>query len=146
MVFNWINIWGAIIVLMLLIPNIVYAFKNNNEPKVILSKGLIICEQIGLYGCIILMWLPLFVCKFGFTSIIGLLSYLILNTILMIIYYVFWFPYFKKKILTKSMLLAIIPSIIFFVSGVLLRHWALVIMSIIFAYAHNRIFYITNKG
>ena len=31
MEFGWINVFGAIIVILMLIPNIVYAIKNKNE-------------------------------------------------------------------------------------------------------------------
>ena len=36
-------------------------------------------EQIGRYACIILMWLPLLVWKFGFSSVLDMILYLIGN-------------------------------------------------------------------
>lgn len=72
MKFGWINLFGAIIVLLIIIPNIIYALRNKNETEAPdVPQYLTVCEQIGRYGCIILMWLPLMVWEFGFKSVNG---------------------------------------------------------------------------
>lgn len=146
MEFGWINLFGAGIVVLIMIPNIIYAVRQKqDEAQAIIPKYLSACEQVGRYGCIVLMWLPLLVWKFGFGSVEELLVYLIANGLLLLSYYLFWGFYFRKKALSNAMALAIIPTLIFLLSGILLRHWLLVIAAVIFGFAHCSITYITNK-
>ena len=54
MEFNWINLYGGIVVALMLIPNIIFAIKKK-EQKPNKSKRIInIIEQISRYACIIL--------------------------------------------------------------------------------------------
>ena len=70
MEFGWINLFGAGIVVLIMIPNIIYAARQKqDETQIEVPHGLSACEQVGRYGCIILMWLPLLVWKFGFGSV-----------------------------------------------------------------------------
>ena len=146
MEFGWIYLFGAGIVVLIMIPNIIYAVRQKqDEAQAIIPKYLSACEQVGRYGCIVLMWLPLLVWKFGFGSVEELLIYLIANGLLLLSYYLFWGFYFRKKVLSNAMALAIIPTLIFLLSGILLRHWLLVIAAVIFGFTHCSITYITNK-
>ena len=61
MKFGWINIFGAGAVILMLIPNIIYAIKNKDEKNLCTNRFMNIIEQVGRYACIFLMWLPLFV-------------------------------------------------------------------------------------
>ena len=96
--FGWINFFGAVIVLLILIPNLFYAAGNRTKPeaKPAVPRCWELCEQIGRYGCSLLMWLPLFVWKFGFGSAEALLAYLLLNGIFIVLYYILWAAYIKK--------------------------------------------------
>jgi hypothetical protein len=73
MEFGWINVFGAVIVVLLLIPNIVYAIKNKGEKNLCANRFMNVVEQIGRYACIVLMWLPLLVWKFGFASVLDMM-------------------------------------------------------------------------
>lgn len=147
MEFGWINLFGAIIVVLIMIPNIIYSVKNKEEcMKIISPKIIVILEQIGRYGCIVFMWFPLFVWKFGFDSAIGFELYIIGNAILLLLYYFFWAMYFKKKTLVKGLVLAIVPTMIFLISGALLKHWLLILCAFIFGIAHVWITYDTHKN
>ena len=53
MEFGWINLIGAIIVTLILIPNIVYALRNNSSDDQPHNTVMILLEQIGRYSCII---------------------------------------------------------------------------------------------
>lgn len=147
MEFGWINLLSAGIVVLIMIPNIIYATRlKQDETQTKVSHYLTACEQVGRYGCIVLMWLPLFVWKFGFGSIEEFLIYLIGNGALLLCYYLFWMLYSREKTLSKAMALAIIPTVIFLLSGILLRHWLLVTFAILFGVAHCMITYLTHKG
>ncbi len=145
MEFGWINLFGAVIVVLIMIPNIIYALWNNNETEEGVPQYLTVCEQIGRYGCIILMWLPLMVWKFGFKSTEDFIIYLFLNAILIIAYYLCWNGYLKKKTLKRGLALAIIPTTVFLISGWMLRHWLLVFFSLLFGFAHIEITYFTHR-
>ena len=139
-------IFGAAIVILIMIPNIIYAVKHKQtEAEKEFPPYLSICEQIGRYGCIILMWLPLFVWKFGFESVGGLFVYLIATVILLLGYYLFWVKYARNKTLTTAMALAVIPTILFLLSGVLLNHWTLVAFAVLFGLSHCKITYLTHR-
>ena len=147
MEFGWINIFGAVIVLLIMIPNILYALNNKDETEAIsVPRYLTVCEQIGRYGCIILMWLPLMVWKFGFNSNEEFVIYLFFNGFLIIAYYLCWVGYFKQKTLKTGMALAVIPTTIFLVSALLLRHWVLAFFALLFGFAHIRITYLTHQA
>lgn len=146
MEFGWINLFGAGIIVLIMIPNIIYAAgQKQDETQIEVPRGLSACEQVGRYGCIILMWLPLLVWKFGFGSVEEFLIYLIGNGALLLCYFLSWMLYSRKKTLSVAMALAIIPTAIFLLSGLLLRHWLLVAFAILFGFAHCTITYMTHK-
>lgn len=143
MEFGWINLAGCLIVLLILIPNIVYAIKGQAIDQPSENRAMLIIEQIGRYGCIVLMWLPFPIWKFSFRSVAEMLLYLGGNIILVLFYYLCWAVFYKNKNKTLAMALAILPTCVFLLSGFLLRHWLLVITAILFGAGH---IYITSKG
>lgn len=147
MEFGWINLFGAVIVVLILLPNIVYGLKTRGIERAEkhVPKLLIVAEQAGRYASILLMWLPLFVWKFGFGSAEECVAYFLLNGLLLLAYYLLWPRYGKKPSLKSGMALAIIPSVIFLISGLLLRHWALAAAAVLFGVSHSLITRITHK-
>ncbi len=143
MEFGWITVFGGIIVILMLIPNIVYAIKNKGESNRCTNKLMNLTEQIGRYACIILMWLPLFVWKFGFKSVSSMAVYLVGNGLLLLAYWIIFAAYMKRKSPGKALALAVIPACIFLLSGILLGHWLLALFAIIFAIGH---IYVTVKN
>ena len=143
MKFGWINVFGAVIVILMLIPNIVYAIKNKDEKNLCTNRLMNVIEQIGRYACIVLMWLPLLVWKFGFQSVFELLLYLFGNGALLLAYRIVFFRYMRKRSKASALTLAILPSCIFLMSGILLRHWLLVGFAVLFAVGH---IYVTLKN
>ncbi len=136
MEFGWINVFGAVIVILMLIPNIVYAINNKDEKNLCTNRLMNMIEQVGRYGCIVLMWFPLLVWKFGFTSVFEMLLYLFGNGILLTAYWVVFAIYMKRKSPSLAITLAILPSCIFLLSGIVLRHWLLVVFAVLFAVGH----------
>lgn len=134
--FGWINGVGAAIVILMLIPNIVYAIKNKDEKNLCKNKFMNIIEQTGRYACIVLMWLPLLVWEFGFASAFEAVLYLAGNGTLLLAYWIAFAVYFKRKTVALSLTLAVIPACIFLLSGILLRHWLLIGFAALFAVGH----------
>ena len=143
MEFGWINIFGAVFVILMLIPNIVYAMNNKGEKNLCTNRFMNLIEQVGRYACIVLMWLPLLVWKFGFASVIEMLLYLIGNGILLTAYWVVFSIYMNRKSPGFAITLAILPACIFLLSGIILRHWLLVVFAALFAVGH---IYVTEKN
>lgn len=143
MEFGWINVFGAAVVILMLIPNILYALKNRDEKNLCENQFMNIIEQVGRYACIILMWLPLLVWKFGFTGTAGMILYLGGNAVLLAVYWIIFAGYMKKKQPGSALILAILPTCIFLLSGLVLRHWLLVAFAILFGIGH---IYVTKKN
>lgn len=143
MKFGWINVFGAVVVVLMLIPNIVYAIKNKDEKNLCTNKVMNLIEQIGRYACIVLMWLPLLVWKFGFQSAFEMLLYLFGNGALLLAYWIVFFRHMRKRSAAKALTLAVLPSCIFLMSGILLRHWLLAGFAVLFAVGH---IYVTLKN
>lgn len=143
MKFGWINIFGAATVAVMMIPNIVYAIKNKDEKNLCTNKFMNIIEQIGRYACVVLMWLPLLVWEFGFAGVFPMVVYVAGNAALLTAYVVLFSVYMKKRSASLAIALAIIPSVIFLLSGLTLRHWLLVGFAAVFAVGH---IYVTAKN
>ena len=146
MEFGWINLFGGIIVLLMLIPNIVYALKNREERNLCTNRVMNVVEQAGRYGCIVWMWLPLLVWKFGFRSPSEMPLYFLGNGVLLVAYWLVFARYMRKKTAKGALVLAILPACIFLLSGLLLRHWLLVGFGLLFAVGHIYVTTINAKG
>ena len=143
MEFGWINLFGAGIVILMMVPNIVYAIRNRDEKNLCTNRFMNIVEQIGRYGCIALMWLPLLVWEFGFSSDALMLIYVLGNVIFLAAYIIVFEKHLRRKSPASSLTLAILPSCIFLMSGFVLRHWLLAGFAVLFAVGH---IYVTWKN
>ena len=143
MEFGWINVFGAVIVVLMLIPNIIYALKNKGAENKCENKLMNAIEQVGRYGCIILMWLPLLVWKFGFPSVYEMMLYFFGNGCLLAAYWIVYAAYLKRKTRKRALALVVLPTCIFLLSGLLLRHWMLAAFAVLFGIGH---IYVTEKN
>ncbi len=141
--FGWFNLFGLILVVLLLIPNIVYALKVKGQPNKCQNRFMNVLEQVGRYGCMILMVFHVGIAKIGFGSVEEFLIYLFGNIILMAAYWIVWGFYFHKPDARKQMALAVLPTLLFLLSGVTMRHWLLVIFAVVFGVAH---IYVTREN
>ena len=138
-----INIFGLIIVILILVPNIIYAIKVKDPENKCQNKFMNILEQIGRYGCMFLMAFNIGIAEFGFKSVGMILTYLFGNGILLISYWVIWALYFKRPVYWEQIALAVIPTIIFLLSGITMLHILLIIFGIIFGVGH---IYVTHQN
>ena len=138
-----INIFGLIIVILILVPNIIYAIKVKDHENNCQNKLMNILEQIGRYGCMFLMVFNIGIFELGFISVATVLAYLFGNLILLVSYLVIWVLYFKKPEYPKQIALAVIPTIIFILSGITSLHILLIIFGIIFGVGH---IYVTKQN
>lgn len=143
MEFGWINAFGAAFVILMLIPNIVYALKNKGEKNLCTNRFMNLIEQTGRYACVALMWFPLLVWKFAFASVFEMALYMAGNGMLLTAYWIAFAFYIKRKNRRLALALAILPACVFLLSGILLRHWLLAGFAVLFAVGH---IYVTIKN
>lgn len=139
---EWINVFGAVFMVIIMMPNIIYALKcKDGFENKWNNKGVEIVEQIGRFGCFGFMVINIPGTWFGWWSDEAFAMYIIANMVLIILYCVIWIICFKKNTLFKALALSIIPSVIFLFSGIMSRSILLIIASMLFAPAHILISY-----
>ena len=142
-----INIYGAVILVLLMIPNIVYfqKLKKNGEENVQRKGSSVdIIEQIGRYGCIIFMLVNTGFFERGFASGTAICVWGAVSAVLIAGYYIYWVLLFKKpSVLFYKIMLAVLPCILFIFSSIIMRRPAALFFSTVFAISH---IYITCKN
>lgn len=139
---KYFNIYGLIFVIVILIPNIIFAysckdgFENHYENKLVE-----IMEQIGRFGCFISMFLVIPFLNKGFWFKSGKTIYIALGIGLVTLYCAGWIIFWKEDSIRKSLYLSIVPSLLFIESGVISGNFQLVVFAIIFAPCHILISY-----
>ncbi|HJA41304.1 MAG TPA: hypothetical protein H9667_07290 [Firmicutes bacterium] len=136
MEFGWINGWGATIVIIMLIPNIIFTIRNPHLENKCENAIMNTIEQVGRYTSMALMIVPVLAWKFGFKSVLEMIFYVVVTSVLLLLYLVVWFFYLKSQSKNKAIILALLPTMIFVISGILLRHWLLMIAGILFGIGH----------
>lgn len=139
---EWFNAFGLAFIIVIMIPNIVFAVKCKdgfeNRWK---NKAIEIIEQIGRFGCFGFMIFNVPGTWFGWWSNEAFAIYLIIDSLLITLYCAIWVVCWKKNSVFRALALSIIPSGIFLFSGVMSRSILLIIASILFAPSHIMISY-----
>ena len=140
---QWLNFSGIIFMILIMIPNIVYAiyvskdnesFENTWQGK---GSKLTNCfEQIGRYGCFAFMIFNFPGTCFGWLFSNAFTIYLIVNISLILIYCMIWIFCLKSNSLFKAWALSVIPSVIFLFSGIMSQSVLLLVSALIFAPCH----------
>lgn len=140
---GWLNVFGLILVILLLIPNIIYAIKVKDQKNLCTSKLMNILEQLGRYACMFLMVFNIGIAELGFASVGAFLIYGIGNVLLMVAYWITWMLYFHKKTFGKQIALAVLPTCLFLLSGITMQHYLLILFGTVFGVGH---IYVTIKN
>lgn len=122
---------------IIMIPNIIYAVKQkDNMALESHNKMIIIAEQVGRYGCFVLMIFNIPYTYFNFWFDNSLAVYLSVNGALCLTYLIFWIVCWNRNGKLKALTLSIIPSIMFLFDGVVLASIPLIVCAVIFAVSH----------
>ena len=139
---NWINFYGLAFMLVIMIPNIIFASINKDRfQNLWKNKFVEALEQVGRMGCLAFMIFIIPRCGFGFSSDESFALYLIISVVLLTAYCLIWIICFKINSIFKALALSVIPSVIFLASGILSRYIPLIIAAVIFAPCHIAISY-----
>ena len=135
--FNWINWINMAAVVWLVLINVIVARKGLSDSYNNKHSIVNILEQIGRYGCMVLMILPVFTSgwKFGFDSVVEMLIWISLTILLLAIYSFLWVKKANGNVFVFYGL-ALVPTVLFLLNGIILRHPALVVASLVFGVFH----------
>lgn len=137
-----VNIFGLIFIVVIMIPNIIFALKcKDGFENKWNNRSIEMVEQIGRFGCLGFMIVNIPGTWFGWWSDEAFALYLVVDTVLAILYCVIWMICFKKNSMFRAMALSIIPSILFLFSGIMSRSVLLIISAVLFAPSHIMISY-----
>lgn len=134
---GWFNLMGLIIVIIIMIPNIIY-FKKcpNGFTNIYKNKTIETLEQIGRFGCFILIIFNIPYTYFDFWFSNGKTIYIIVNSIFLLIYVLGWVICLNKWKIFRSYLLSITPSLMFLFSGIAILSIPLIVAATIFSFSH----------
>lgn len=139
---KWLNPFGLILIIVIMIPNIVFAIKCKDGFVNKWNNKYVECiEQVGRFGCFGFMIINIPKTYFGWWSDEAFAIYLIVDVILGALYCMIWIICFKKNSIFRALALSIIPSVLFLFSGIMSRSILLIIASILFAPSHIMISY-----
>lgn len=139
---GWFNYFGLIIVIIIMVPNIVYAVKHrHNQINAYHNRAVEVSEQAGRYCCIALMIFNIPYTYFNFWFENALVLYLSLNGGLCLLYLIFWAVCHSRDDRLKALSLSIIPSCIFLSSGIILAYIPLIAAAVLFGTTHIFISY-----
>lgn len=130
--FNYI---GLIIIILIMIPNVIFAAKNKDGfENLYKNKAVELFENIGRYGCFLLMIFNIPDTYKGFWFNGGLAVYVAVNGVLVAAYLLGWV--FIKSDMAKAILLSVIPSLVFLFSGAAIISVPLIACAAVFAIFH----------
>ena len=141
--FGWFNIWGLILVVLLLIPNIIYAVKMKHQKNQCTNKVMNILEQVGRFGCMFCMVFNIGKDEMSFGSVEAFLIYVFGNVVLITAYWTIWMLYFYKQSYWKQIALAVLPTCLFLLTGITMQYYVLIMFGFIFGIGH---IYVTSKN
>ncbi len=140
MVYSLFNLWSAGIVVLLLLPNVLYyALRRGDAGISSPNRAINILEQIGRFGSMIFMVVPLGVPggEFGFYALEEVAVWVTGMAALLTAYYVCWVLYAVRGPGRKlALALALIPCGVFLLQAALLRHWILAVFAGLFTGTH----------
>ena len=139
---NWLNIFGLIMVAVIMIPNILFAMKcKDGFVNKWNNKFVETVEQIGRFGCFGFMIINIPGTWFGWWSDEAFAVYLVGDALLVTLYCVIWAVCFRKSSIFRALALSIIPSVLFLFSGIMSRSILLTIAALLFAPSHIMLSY-----
>lgn len=140
---GWFNGYGLVFLILLLIPNILYAVKCKDVTNKCTDKWALIMEQIGRYGSMFFMVFTIGSLTQGWASVTEFFIYLLGSAILLLAYWIVWMLFFVGQKVWKSMMLAIIPTLLFLIGGITMRNIPAVVLAVVFGIGH---IYVTYKN
>ena len=139
---EWLNVFGLVMVAVIMIPNILFAMKcKDGFVNKWNNKFVETVEQIGRFGCFGFMIINIPGTWSGWWSDEAFAVYLVVDALLVTLYCVIWAICFRKSSVFRALALSIIPSVLFLFSGIMSRSILLTIAALLFAPSHIMLSY-----
>lgn len=132
MTFGWFSVFHLLMIAALLIPNGIYMLQNKQAKNKCTSRCMNVLEQIGRYGCMLLMILSVE----GGTSDDLLAIYEVGSLMCLLLYVMMRASRCTCRKLWICMALAIVMALLFLLCGITLHAWMLTAVAVIFALSH----------
>ena len=138
---EWLNLPGMMVMSALLAPNVIYGLKRRGtlRRQGHVSRLWAILEQVGRYGCMALMCVHTGVLEFGYASPAWGVVWLGVCTTLLCAYCLVWVFYFRRESKGAALALALLPTLVFLLSGLSWRNVPLMALALLFGVAHTTI-------
>lgn len=134
---GWFNYYGLAVMAVILIPNIIYAVRHKNDAaNTFGNKAVETVEQIGRYGCFVLMIFNIPYTYFGFWFDHALVVYLSVDGGLCLAYITFWMICRNRNDMLRAISLSVLPSCVFLFDGIVLADIPLTVFAVLFAITH----------
>lgn len=134
---KWLNLFGLGFMVLIMIPNIIFSVQCRNGFQNLYHNRLVLAlEQIGRYGCFVTMIINIPKTVFGFTSDEAFALYLIVDSVLILVYLTVWLFMWKKNGLLRTVLLSLLPAAVFLFSALMSRSLLLGIFAAVFLPCH----------
>lgn len=129
--FSTFNLYGLIFVVILLVPNILFAIKYKKNEKLYGKENkLYITREILKYLCLLLLIVNVPVITIGFKFNFAP-TVMILSMVLLIIAYLSVFIFYNKSLFKKDIILSLILNVVFIVFGLFLLSSLVTLFAII---------------
>lgn len=132
MTFGWFSVFHLLMIAALLIPNGIYMLQNKQAKNKCASRCMNVLEQIGRYGCMLLMILSVE----GGTSDDLLAIYEVGSLMCLLLYVMMRASRCTCRKSWICMALAIVMALLFLLCGITLHAWMLTAVAVIFALSH----------
>ena len=134
---GWFNYYGLIVVLLLILPTVIASAKNKDLfVNYYHNRVVEAIENVTRIGCFVLMPFNIPYTYFGFFYENALIVYAVVNFSLTFAYLLLFYLMRNKPGMVRSVLLSVIPSVIFIFSGITLRSIPLIVCSAGFSVTH----------
>lgn len=144
---EWLNVFGLVFMVLIMVPNIVFAVKcKEGFQNIWHNKTVEVLEQIGRFSCMGFMIFQIPGMGVGFSSDNVFAVYLIANLVFIGCYYAIWIFCFRKNTVFRALALSVIPAVVFLFSGFMSHSILLIIAAVIFAPCHILISYKNVEG
>ena len=133
---GWFNYVGLIIIVLIMVPNVVYALKHRSQGNTNVPTYVVVLENLGRYASMFFLVFNIPNTWFSFFVPNGMLFYILVNSVLVAAYAALFIAFWNKTGTAKALWLSILPSLVFLYSGAMIVSIPLMISSLLFAFTH----------
>lgn len=134
---SFVNIFGLAVIATIMVPNFIFAAAHKDGfENLYKNRTAEFLEQVGRFGCFAFMILNIPVLCRGFWFDGAKTAYFAASSALTAAYLFGWAVFWKENSLRKSVVLSVVPSLLFLESGFFTLNIPLIVCAMIFAPCH----------